>query len=79
MTHVQTGADPVGTHRVLAPAGALPQTAARLDTRADDAWPYGPPVAERGDVAGRTELQLIPYHRWAERGPSRMRVWLPLA
>ena len=33
MTHVQTAADPVGTHRVLAPAGSLPQTAARLDTR----------------------------------------------
>lgn len=38
MTHVQTAADPVGTHRVLAPAGALPQTAERLDTRAD-LWP----------------------------------------
>ncbi|HEX2893820.1 MAG TPA: L-erythro-3,5-diaminohexanoate dehydrogenase [Marmoricola sp.] len=33
MTPVHTVGDPVGTHRVLAPAGALPQTAARLDTR----------------------------------------------
>ena len=33
MAHVQTAADPVGTHRVLAPAGSLPQTADRLDTR----------------------------------------------
>jgi len=30
--------DPVGTHRVLDPAGALPQTARRLDTR-PDLWP----------------------------------------
>ena len=38
MTHVQTVGDPVGTHRVLAPEGALPQTAARLDTRSA-LWP----------------------------------------
>ena len=38
MTYVQTAGDPVGTHRVLAPEGALPQTAARLDTRRD-LWP----------------------------------------
>ncbi|WP_286278544.1 hypothetical protein [Naasia aerilata] len=25
-----------------------------------------------------TRLRMIPYHRWAERGPSEMRVWLPL-
>lgn len=35
MIDVQTAGDPVGTHRVLAPAAALPQTAARLDTRPD--------------------------------------------
>ncbi|HEY0904992.1 MAG TPA: L-erythro-3,5-diaminohexanoate dehydrogenase [Marmoricola sp.] len=33
-----TAGDPVGTHRVLAPAGALPQTADRLDTR-HRLWP----------------------------------------
>ena len=34
-TAIQSGtlSDPVGTHRVLAPAGALPQSAERLDTR----------------------------------------------
>jgi DUF1680 family protein len=25
------------------------------------------------------ELIFIPYHRWAERGPSTMRVFVPLA
>ena len=24
------------------------------------------------------EVPLIPYHSWAERGPSTMRVWLPV-
>lgn len=38
MTVVPTAADPVGTHRVLAPAGALPQSAERLDTRRE-LWP----------------------------------------
>ena len=35
---VQTAGDPVGTHRVLSPAGALPQAAERLDTR-PELWP----------------------------------------
>jgi len=26
----------------------------------------------------RTEVRLIPYHRWAERGPSTMRVFVPV-
>jgi L-erythro-3,5-diaminohexanoate dehydrogenase len=38
VTHVQTAGDPVGTHRVLSPDGALPQTAQRLDTR-PELWP----------------------------------------
>jgi L-erythro-3,5-diaminohexanoate dehydrogenase len=33
VAQVQTASDPVGTHRVLAPAGSLPQTAERLDAR----------------------------------------------
>lgn len=38
-------------------------------------WAYasdGPTV-----VRHTREIDLIPYHRWAERGPSTMRVWLP--
>jgi L-erythro-3,5-diaminohexanoate dehydrogenase len=38
VSNVQTAGDPVGTHRVLAPDGALPQSAERLDTRRD-LWP----------------------------------------
>lgn len=35
--------------------------------------------APRRPVTGQADLTLIPYHRWAERGPSAMRVFLPLA
>ncbi|MFF3937095.1 hypothetical protein [Streptomyces phaeofaciens] len=46
--------------------------------RPDAPWPYrpldtpaGPPAAERLGIV------LVPYHSWANRGPSTMRVWLP--
>jgi hypothetical protein len=41
------------------------------------AWPY----AARQDPceAERARTRLIPYHQWANRGPSTMRTWLPLA
>lgn len=79
--------DPVQLERVRVPRDAAPVRGEQdtvtlpvgLDSRSDDAWPYGHGDDQREEVAGVTELQLIPYHRWAERGPSRMRVWLPLA
>jgi hypothetical protein len=46
-------------------------------------WPYGPepgaPVPPGRPGRPVTELALLPYHRWAERGPCAMRVWLPTA
>ncbi|NEE01813.1 glycoside hydrolase family 127 protein [Phytoactinopolyspora halotolerans] len=49
-----------------------------VDTeRDDDAWPYRE-SGSRPPAQGRpAEITLIPYHSWAERGPSTMRVWLP--
>ena len=41
------------------------------------AWPYGTEPNGEGTADGDLSLRLIPYHRWAERGPSTMRVWLP--
>jgi len=39
--------------------------------------PYGPATAP---VPERTiDVPLVPYHRWAERGPSAMRVFTPTA
>ncbi|WP_368498170.1 glycoside hydrolase family 127 protein [Herbiconiux sp. A18JL235] len=40
------------------------------------------PYSANGEPDGGTEpldVTLIPYHRWAERGPSTMRVFLPTA
>lgn len=40
--------------------------------------PFGP--SPRAEIAARSiSVTLVPYHRWAERGPSRMRVFVPLA
>jgi DUF1680 family protein len=44
----------------------------------DDArWPYGTDARETD--AATSEVALVPYHEWAERGPSTMRVWIPVA
>jgi DUF1680 family protein len=40
-------------------------------------WPYG--IAIEPTLAGAVDVPLVPYHRWARRGPSTMRVWLPVA
>ncbi|MFW6690095.1 glycoside hydrolase family 127 protein [Streptomyces sp. MAR4 CNX-425] len=45
-------------------------------------WPYGPrpdPAPPAPDRVPGAALPLVPYHRWAERGLSTMRVWLPAA
>jgi DUF1680 family protein len=41
-------------------------------------WPYGPPGRNSPD-GPEHEVELIPIHRWGERGPSAMRVWIPVA
>jgi DUF1680 family protein len=41
-------------------------------------WPYPDPV--KASTSGRdVALALTPYHDWANRGPSTMRVWIPSA
>jgi DUF1680 family protein len=45
--------------------------------RAQTPWPYGSP--RPAAVVGTSEVPLVPYHDWANRGPSTMRVWLPVA
>ncbi|MBD8080021.1 glycoside hydrolase family 127 protein [Cellulosimicrobium arenosum] len=58
-----------------------------VDHPARDAWPYVP-----ADDAGRTngragtagtpaveiDVPLVRYHDWANRGPSTMRIWMPV-
>ncbi|WP_354002946.1 hypothetical protein [Microbacterium elymi] len=37
-------------------------------------WPFGQAETSTGEPL---QADLIPYFRWANRGPSTMRVWLP--
>jgi hypothetical protein len=51
---------------------------ARLLEPADASWPYGDRSPDAPlPSAGPIDVPLIPYHQWANRGPSTMRVWLP--
>jgi DUF1680 family protein len=50
---------------------------ARSATVGERPWPYGAPAEV--DPAGAVPIRLLPYHRWARRGPATMRVWLPTA
>ncbi|GIF18424.1 hypothetical protein Ate02nite_11540 [Paractinoplanes tereljensis] len=42
----------------------------------DESWPY---QSHRTTTEGPDPVvvSLLPYHRWARRGPSTMRIWLP--
>ncbi|GII54756.1 hypothetical protein Pth03_31450 [Planotetraspora thailandica] len=52
------------------------EVAAHRHAAVDAAWPYGMgEQAREGEDAG--SLRLMPYHRWGNRGPATMRVWLP--
>lgn len=43
-------------------------------------WPFAADVPEpRGGTAAPTPVRLVPYHHWGNRGPSTMRVWIPVA
>ncbi len=61
IVHTGTTSDPVGTHRVLAPAGALPQSADRLDT-ARELWDDEVRVRVR-----RLNLDAASYRQLAEK------------
>ena len=41
-----------------------------------DPWPYGA-VPPADPIVRTGEVRLVPYHYWAERGPSTMRIWIP--
>ena len=47
--------------------------------KADDAtWPYQESTDRPASSRQDTGIRLVPYHSWANRGPSTMRVWLPI-
>jgi DUF1680 family protein len=49
----------------------------RFALPAKGVWPYTPEPQEN-DLSDFVPVHLVPYHRWARRGPSTMRVWLPM-
>jgi hypothetical protein len=53
---------------------------ARFHSLADreDRWPYTAHENAAASPAQTLEIPLVPYHAWANRGPSTMRVWLPV-
>lgn len=63
--------------------GVVRVHATRLELDEPD-WPYGSRHAADG-AGARTDstdagmVALVPYHHWANRGPSTMRVWMPTA
>jgi DUF1680 family protein len=57
--------------------GAIVQATTAAATNTPGALPYGP-NPRRVDAAATLELGLIPYHRWAQDGPTAMRVFLPV-
>ncbi|MCG6567866.1 glycoside hydrolase family 127 protein [Tessaracoccus sp. ZS01] len=57
--------------------GAEPSVTIRLTEPAHAEWPYGEAPPE--DAGELRQTVLIPYHRWGNRGPATMRVWLPRA
>jgi DUF1680 family protein len=59
-------------------AGDAVVVTGRLGEPANRPWPYG--GADDGPSAEPdvdADVPLVPYHTWANRGPSTMRVWLP--
>ncbi|MDR6972945.1 beta-L-arabinofuranosidase domain-containing protein [Leifsonia shinshuensis] len=61
------------------PLGYLPDgatVAIAIAEPRDASWPYGD--AESDETVTTATARLIPYHRWANRGPSTMRVFLPV-
>jgi len=78
---VDLGAD-VGLARVdtgRAPEardGAVTVLARTVEVPEGD-WPYADRPAEAGADQPRA-VPLVPYHAWGNRGPSTMRVWMPV-
>jgi DUF1680 family protein len=58
--------------------GRLVVSARVLPAGRDADWPYTDDMLAGSDHLGEiVEIPLIPYHDWARRGPSTMRVWIP--
>jgi DUF1680 family protein len=64
---------------VIDPAAGVSEVArGRFAAGVGQGWPYAPAPAP-ADPSDWFDVPLLPYHSWARRGPSAMRVWLPVA
>ncbi|HEX6675462.1 MAG TPA: beta-L-arabinofuranosidase domain-containing protein [Actinomycetes bacterium] len=73
---VDTSAPPADKGRDEGLGGAVwLRSSARPLRLPESGWPYAPD--QDGVAPEAAPLALIPYHMWANRGPSTMRVWLP--
>lgn len=50
----------------------------RIATYPEEQWPFHP-HSEAPALSDEHLVPLVAYHDWAERGPSTMRVWMPVA
>lgn len=57
--------------------GRVEVTATVVDGE-DREWAYRPAAAARPPVSRSATLPMRPYHQWSQRGPTAMRIWLPL-
>jgi hypothetical protein len=67
---VDPATDPVERDGRVLVAGALAAPA-------DRSWPYREWEPQRAGQRAAQDIPLLPYHAWANRGPSTMRVWMP--
>jgi DUF1680 family protein len=69
--------DNVAVDLTVAPSGNGPtKVSLRRVTSATSTWPFY--AADSDQATGdRAEATLVPYHDWASRGPSTMRIWMP--
>jgi hypothetical protein len=63
-------------------AGDAVVVTGRLVEPVDRPWPYDSggrddPGESDEEPEADVDVPLVPYHTWANRGPSTMRVWLP--
>jgi DUF1680 family protein len=68
-----------GVPLVATSRGAIATLRRREPEPVDVRWPYGPRPRGDGDGGRTMSVELTPYALWANRGPSTMRVWMPLA
>jgi len=62
-------------------AAAVRVSGVLASAETDRRWPYegSPPVGpEEAASPTRADVDLVPYYAWSHRGPSTMRVWIPV-